>query len=98
MIGNFNPYGLDAGWKNTGGRPKKVKPTFAPIEKPNEGFVLPKVTPEVMKKAEEDIKNGQFPPALRTTRLPARSRALQTNTNKAIADAMAKSKNVRNSR
>lgn len=96
-----NPYGLIPGKSPgskgaAGGRPKKVKTTFAPIDT-KDGFVMPKVQPEVMKKAEEDIKNGQFPPALRTTRLPARSRALQTKTNESIAKAMANSKNVRNS-
>lgn len=102
MIGNpffSNPYGLipgksPGGKGNPGGRPKKVKTTFAPIDKPNEGYVMPKVEPEVMKMSKDLLKSGELPPGLR----PTRSRALQTKTNENVAKAMAKSKNVRNSR
>ena len=98
MIGNpffRNPYGLDlGGGKNVGGRPKKVKPSFAPISTAEDGLIMPKVTPDVMNTANEYAKKHQMPPGL----TPKRSRASQNITNDHIADAMAKSKNVRNSR
>ena len=55
---------------------------------------MPKVTPDVMNTAKEYAKKHQMPPGL----TPKRSRAIQSKTNDNIADAMAKSKNVRNSR
>lgn len=100
MIGNpffSNPYGLIPGKSpgskgDPGGRPKKVKPSFALLDT-KDGFVMPKIKPEVMTKAEECLKSCELPPNLR----PRRSRALQTKTNENVAKAMAKSKNVRNS-
>lgn len=93
-----NPYGLIPGKSPgskgaAGGRPKKVKTTFAPIDT-KDGYVMPKVQPEVMKMAKEHEKSAQMPPGL----APTRSRALQTKVNENIAKAMAKSKSVRNSR
>lgn len=90
-----NPYGLIPGKSpgskgDPGGRPKKVKPSFAPLDT-KDGFVMPKVDPEVMKAAREHLKAGTLPPNLS----PTRSRALQTKTNENVARAMAKSKRVK---
>jgi len=84
------PYG-DIGGKNVGGRPKKVKTTFAPLKTAEGGFTMPDIEPEAMKTVDAMLQ-------LPTNLQPTRARALQTRTNKNIATGMANSKNVRNSR
>jgi hypothetical protein len=86
------PYG-DIGGKNVGGRPKKVKTTFAPLTTAKGGFTMPDIEPDVMKNAEDLMKAGQLPPGI-----APRPRALQISRNKKTSIAMTKSENVRNSR
>ena len=82
------------GNKNVGGRPKKVKTTFAPLNTAKGGFTMPDIEPGVMQIAEESMKAGQMPTNLQ----PRRARALQIDRNKKTSIGMTKSKNVRNSR